>query len=260
MNELTLWQELQKYRWLLELLIERDLKNKYRKSILGYLWSILNPLLMMIILTIVFSTIFRFQIPNYPVYLLSGQLIFTFFSEATSVGMGGILNNGAMIKKVYIPKYIFPLSSVLSSFTTMIFSLVALVIVMIATQTTFHLTLVMVPLVLFYVLIFSIGIGILLSALLVQFRDFTYLWGVFLTALNYLIPIFYPVEILPDWMRSLMVFNPMYDYIQMFREVILYGQWPTIEENLICIGCSLLALVIGGLVFKHKQRDFILYI
>jgi ABC-type polysaccharide/polyol phosphate export permease len=260
MNELTLWQELRKYRWLLELLIERDLKNKYRKSVLGYLWSILNPLLMMIILTIVFSTIFRFQIPNYPVYLLSGQLIFTFFSEATSVGMGGILNNGAMIKKVYIPKYIFPLSSVLSSFTTMVFSLAALVIVMVATQTAFHLTLIMVPLVLLYVLIFSIGIGILLSALLVQFRDLTYLWGVLLTALNYLIPIFYPVEILPDWMRSLMVFNPLYDYIQMFREVILYGQWPTIEEHCICIGCSVLAVVIGSLVFKHKQRDFILYI
>lgn len=260
MNELTLWQELKKYRWLLELLIERDLKNKYRKSILGYLWSILNPLLMMIILTIVFSTIFRFQIPNYPVYLLSGQLIFTFFCEATNVGMVGVLNNGAMIKKVYLPKYIFPLSSVLSSFTTMIFSLVALVIVMIVTQTTFYLTLIMAPFVLFYVLLFSIGVGILLSALLVQFRDLTYLWGVLLTALNYLVPIFYPVDILPEWMQSLMVYNPMYDYIQMFREVILYGQWPTLEEHCICIGCSFVALFIGSWVFKRKQRDFILYI
>jgi ABC-type polysaccharide/polyol phosphate export permease len=187
-------------------------------------------------------------------------LIFTFFSEATSVGMGGILNNGAMIKKVYIPKYIFPLSSVLSSFTTMVFSLVALVIVMIATQTTFHLTLIMAPLVLFYVLFFSIGVGILLSALLVQFRDLTYLWGVLLTALNYLIPVFYPIEILPEWMQALMVYNPMYDYIQMFREVILYGQWPTIEEHCICIVCSFAALLIGSWVFKRKQRDFILYI
>jgi ABC-type polysaccharide/polyol phosphate export permease len=260
MNKLTLWQELQKYRWLLELLIERDLKNKYRKSILGYLWSILNPLLMMVILTIVFSTIFRFQIPNYPVYLLAGQLVFAFFGEATTVGMGGILNNGAMIKKVYLPKYIFPLSSVLSSFTTMTFSLVALVIVMIATQTTFHLTFIMAPIVLIYVLFFSIGIAVFLSALSVQFRDLTYLWGVCLTALNYLLPIFYPVEILPEWMQSLMIYNPMYDYIQMFREVILYGQWPTIEEHCICIGCSLVAILIGSWVFRCKQQNFILYI
>ena len=145
MRDLTLGEELYKYRWLLEQLIARDLKKKYRKSILGYLWSVLNPLLMMIIMTIVFSKLFRFQIPNYPVYLLSGQLIFAFFNEATNTGMQGVLENGAMIKKVYLPKYIFPFSSILSCFTTMVFSLVALFIVMIATGTPFHGSFILVP-------------------------------------------------------------------------------------------------------------------
>lgn len=260
MQELSLYQELIKYHWLLEQLIARDLKNKYRKSVLGYLWSVLNPLLMMTIMTIVFSTLFRFQIPNYPVYLLSGQLIFTFFSEATNFGMQGILGNAAMIKKVYLPKYIFPFSSVLSSFTTLIFSLVALLIVMLGTGTTFHLTLVLVPLVLIYVLLFSVGIGIMLSALLVFFRDLNYLWGVFLTALNYLTPIFYPVDILPKWAHKIIILNPMYDYINIFRKIVLYGQWPTLEEHLLCIGFAVLSIVVGGLIFKRKQKDFILYI
>lgn len=260
MHKLTLGQELYKYRWLLEQLIARDLKKKYRKSILGYLWSVLNPLLMMLIMTIVFSKLFRFQIPNYPVYLLSGQLIFTFFGEATSIGMQGILANGAMIKKVYLPKYIFPFSSVLSSFTTMVFSLVALLIVMIATGTPFHGTIILIPVALLYVLVFAIGIGILLSALLVFFRDLNYLWGVFLTAVNYLTPIFYPVDILPEVARKLIILNPLFDYINFFRKIVLYGQWPTMQEHVICLGFALAAIIIGGLVFKNKQKDFILYI
>jgi ABC-type polysaccharide/polyol phosphate export permease len=215
---------------------------------------------MMLIMTIVFSKLFRFQIPNYPVYLLSGQLIFTFFGEATSIGMQGILANGAMIKKVYLPKYIFPFSSVLSSFTTLVFSLVALLIVMLATGTPFHWTIVLVPVALLYTLVFSIGIGILLSALLVFFRDLNYLWGVFLTALNYLTPIFYPVDILPEFARKIIILNPLFDYINFFRKIVLYGQWPTIQEHAVCLGFALVAIMLGGWVFKNKQKDFILYI
>lgn len=247
-------KEIYRYRWLLEQLIARDLKNKYRKSVLGYFWSILNPLLMMIVLTIVFSTIFRFEIPNYPAYLLSGQLIFTFFAEATGVGMSGILANGAMIKKVYLPKYIFPFSGILSSFTTMIFSMVAMVLVMIGTGNAFHITIILVPVVFLYVLLFSIGIGILLSALLVFFRDIAYLWGVFLTALNYLTPIFYPVDILPKVLKQYMVINPLYDFINMFRKVLLYGQWPTLEEHLVCLFLSISAVAIGWYVFEKKTE------
>lgn len=249
-----------KYSWLLEELIVRDLKIKYRRSILGYLWSILNPLMMMFILTIVFSNMFRFDIENYPGYLLTGQLIFTFFSEATNMSMTSILGGASLIKKVYLPKYIFPLSRVLSCFTTMLFSLTALVIVMIVTGVKFSLSMILLPLVLTYVLLFSLGIGLLLSVLVVYFRDVQYLYGILLTALNYLTPIFYPVTILPEWLKEFMVFNPIYNYITMFRNIMMYSQWPTLEEHIICMVYSFGMLLIGILIFKSKQNQFILYI
>lgn len=249
-----------KYQWLLKELVARDLKIKYRKSVLGYLWSILNPLLMMTILTLVFSNMFRFDIENYPVYLLTGQLMFTFFSESTNMAMNSILSGAALIKKVYLSKYIFPISRVISSFTTMIFSLFALLIVMLVTDSEFHITIIILPLVLIYVFIFSIGISLILSTIIVFFRDTQYLYGVLLTALNYLTPIFYPVNILPDWLKEIMVFNPMYNFIEMFRNIMIYGRWPEVTEHCICILFAVGALMLGIYIFKKKQNDFILYI
>lgn len=249
-----------KYQWLLKELIIRDLKIKYRRSVLGYLWSILNPLMLMGVLTVVFSTMFRFDIPNYPVYLLTGQLLFGFYSEATNMAMTSILGGASLIKKVYLPKYIFPVSRVLSSFTTMLFSLVALVIVMAVTRAEYHITAILLPIVLLYILVFSIGMSLILSVMVVFFRDIQYLYGVFLTALNYLTPIFYPASMLPLWLKELMVFNPMYNFIEMFRKIMLYGQWPTLTEHLICITFAIGGLVLGIYVFKKNQKDFILYI
>ena len=249
-----------KYQWLLKELIIRDLKIKYRRSVLGYLWSILNPLMLMGVLSVVFSTMFRFDIPNYPVYLLTGQLLFGFYSEATNMAMTSILGGASLIKKVYLPKYIFPVSRVLSSFTTMLFSLVALVIVMALTRAEYHITAILLPIVLLYILVFSIGMSLILSVMVVFFRDVQYLYGVFLTALNYLTPIFYPASVLPSWLKELMVLNPMYNFIEMFRKIMLYGQWPTLTEHLICIAFAIGGLVLGVYVFKRNQKDFILYI
>ncbi|MDO4922249.1 MAG: ABC transporter permease [Phascolarctobacterium sp.] len=248
------------YNWLLQELIVRDLKIKYRRSVLGYLWSVLNPLLMMTIMTIVFSNMFRFDIPNYPVYLLAGQLIYTFFSESTSMAMYSILGGAALIKKVYLPKYIFPLSRVLSCFTTMLFSMLALFIVMMATATSFHITLVLLPVVLIYLLLFCIGFGLLLSVLMVFFQDMQHLYGVFLTAFNYLTPIFYPANLLPPWLQNLLVLNPLYDIITIFRKVVIYGEWPTLTEHLLCICFSMGVLILGVRVFKKNQNKFILYV
>lgn len=249
-----------KYRWLLQELVARDLKIKYRRSVLGYLWSILNPLLMMAILTLVFSSFFRFDIKNYPVYLLTGQLLFTFFSEATNMAMTSILMGSSILRKVYLPKYIFPISRVLSCFTTTLFSLIALCVVMVATGEVFNLTIVMLPIVLFYLLMFTIGISLVLSVMVVFFRDTQYLYGIFLTALNYLTPIFYPFSILPEEIKEYMAFNPMYIFIEFFRKIMMYGQWPSLEEHIVCLFVSIASLAIGVLVFKKHQDDFILYI
>ena len=260
MKIITQLKELLRYSWLLQVLIERDLKIRYRRSFLGYLWSVLNPLMMMVILTIVFSTMFRFDISNYPVYLLAGQLIFNFYAEATSMAMGSILGGAALIKKVYLPKYIFPLSRVLSCFTTMLLSMFALFIVMFAMDVSFQRTLLFLPIVLLYVLIFCIGMGLLLSVAVVFFRDVQYLYSIFLTAFNYLTPIFYPESLLPEWLRNLLVFNPLYNFIKVFRSIAIYGQWPTVTEHLICIAFALGSLFLGIYVFKKNQNNFILYI
>lgn len=248
------------YRWLLQELVLRDLKIKYRKSVLGYLWSILNPLLMMIVLTIVFSSMFRFDIENYPVYLLTGQLIFNFFSDATTFAMNGILDGASLIRKVYLPKYIFPVSKVLSSFITMLFSLVALLIVMILTGVKFHFTLILAPVVLLYTLLFSVGVGLALSALVVYFRDIQHLYGVLLTVFMYLTPIFYPISMLPEWLVTYVSHQPIFQFINMFREIILYGSWPTLEDHLFCLMYGILSLIVGLWIFKYKEKDFILYI
>lgn len=249
-----------KYSWLLQELIIRDLKIKYRRSVLGYFWSILNPLMMMAIITIVFSNVFRFDIPNYPVYLLAGQLIYTFFSESTNMAMNSILWGASLIKKIYLPKYIFPLSRVLSCFVTMLFSIIALFLVMLITDVEFHITLLLMPFAFLSVLVFCIGIGLILSVLVVFFRDFQHLYGVLLTGLGYLTPIFYPISILPEWLRDFMVLNPLYSFINFFRKIAIYGQWPSAEEYVICMFFSVGSLIIGLYIFKKYQNDFILYI
>ena len=249
-----------KYRTLLGRLVQRDLKVKYRRSVLGYLWSLLNPLLMMVVMSVVFSYMFRYDIPNYPIYLITGQIMFTFFSESTTMAMTSVIGNAALMKKVYVPKYIFPISRVLSCFVTLLFSLAAVVIVMLATRTPVTPVFILFPLPLVYVLLFSIGVGLILSVLAVYFRDTTHLYGVCTTAWMYLTPIFYPLEVLPDQIRPLIQLNPLCLFITAFREIILYGQLPGWENTALCLGWCLAALGVGGLLFKREQGNFILHI
>lgn len=254
------WQHLLQYKPLLKELVSRDLKVKYRRSFLGYVWSLLNPLLMMTVMTVVFSYMFRFDIPNYPLYLITGQTLWTFFNESTNMSMYSVLQNGSLIKKVYIPKFIFPISRVLSSFVTMSFSLVAIVIVMLFTKAPFYWTILLFPIPLLFLLLFSMGIGMVLSALSVYFRDITHLYGVLTLAWMYLTPIFYPVNALPEEIVPIVQSNPMYTYITFFRELVLYGTVPETAMWLRCAGASVIAMVLGMAVFRKMQRNFILYI
>lgn len=249
-----------KYYDLLIALLLRDIKIKYKRSILGFAWSILNPLLMMIVMSIVFSTIFKTDIKNFPMYLITGQVIFSFFSEATNTAMTSIISNGGLIKKVYIPKYIFALSKVMFSFTNMLFSLVAVVIVAIATKLPITPAILLFPLPLIYVFIFSLGVGLLLASYAVFFRDLLHLYGILLLIWTYLTPIFYPITILPENVKKVMMFNPMFVYIDNFREIILYGKVPSLSSNLLCICYSLIALLVGTLAFRKTKDKFIFYI
>ena len=245
---------------LLRELVVRDIKVRYRHSALGLVWTVLNPLLMMVVITIVFSTLFKQNIPNFPIYYLSGSLIFAFNSESTTTALNSIISNASLIKKVYIPKYLFPLSNVLSGLVNLGFSLIAMFIVMLITDAPFHATLLLLPIPIFYTFLFSVGLGILLSAVTVFFRDIAHFYSVFILAWTYFTPIFYPVEILPDAAMKLMQLNPMYHLVTYMRSIVLYGVFPSLKENLLCLCLGLLMLALGLFVFYKKQDKFVLYV
>ncbi|MCL1829653.1 MAG: ABC transporter permease [Oscillospiraceae bacterium] len=248
-----------RFKHLLRLLVKRDFVSRYRKSVLGVLWSLLNPLLTMFVMTLVFSYLFRFQIENFPVYLLSGQIIFGFFSESTTLAMGSVVTNESIIKKVYVPKYIFPLARVFSSLVNLAFSFLAFLIVFLVTRVPFRLTMLLLPIPIIYTFVFSLGVAMLLSSMAVFFRDLTYLYGIFITLLTYLTPLFYPVEILPERMIPIIGFNPMYHFIDYFRDLALRGVIPGLWSNAVCAGFALAALCCGTYVFMSKQERYILY-
>ena len=256
------WQftSFNRYKHLLRLLVKRDFISRYRKSILGVLWSLLNPLLTMLVMTLVFSYIFRFQIENFPVYVLSGQIIFSFFSESTVQAMNSVIAGEGIIKKIYIPKYIFPLARILSSLVNLLFSFIAFVLVFIFTKAPFHTTIFLILIPIIYVFVFSLGIAMLLSSMAVFFRDITYLYGVFLTLLMYLTPLFYPIEIIPEWAIPIMGFNPLYHFIDYFRDLALRGIIPDLWSNMVCIGFAFSALCCGIYVFMSQQDKYILYL
>lgn len=251
---------LRRFLPLLKELVVRDIKVRYRHSVLGLIWTILNPLLMMTVITLVFSTMFKSNIPNFPIYYLSGSLIFSFNSEATTTALNSIISNASLIKKVYIPKYLFPLSNILSGLVNLFFSLIAMFIVMIILRVPFKPTLLLIPLPIFYVFLFSTGLGLALSALTVYFRDIAHFYSVFVLAWTYFTPIFYPADSLGSAVLKMMQFNPMHHYVSFMRELVLYGTFPSMRENMICLLIGCVSMVIGMVVFYKKQDNFVLFV
>lgn len=249
-----------KFRPLLGELVARDIKIKYRRSVLGVLWTLLNPLFMMIILSVVFSNLFKFDIENFPLYLLSGQIIFNFYSESTSSAMSAITGNAALIKKVYVPKYLFVISRVFSSFINLMASFTALILVMVATRAELQWTVILSLIPLGLLVIFSLGIGLILSAITVRFRDIMHLYSVFLTALTYLTPVIYPMSILPSWLYKIVMLNPLTNILIMFRNVMINDTIFDLPSLIIAVVETLVFLGIGLYVFYKNQDQFILNI
>lgn len=266
-------KEFKKHSFLLEYLITRDFKVKYRRSVLGVAWSILNPLFMMLVVSAVFSIIIRVNIEpySYLVYVILGQTMFNFLSESTNTAMQSILASSALIKKVYIPKYIFPLQKVTFSFVNFLISMVAVIIVGVieGIGVSWHIALVPLLFILFY--FFCLGLGLLLSCFTVFFRDTLHIYGILLTAWTYFTPIFYTLDSLGMyksedalWWQVIAVkifeYNPMYQYINMFRNIVLFHTTPSLKETLLCIIYAVISLALGALVFTKKQDKFILHI
>jgi len=214
----------------------------------------------MIVLTIVFSAVFKRSIPNFPVYCLTGRLIYGFFSESTRFCMKSIVKGGGLIKKVYIPKYLLPLSKVLSSFVTFLISMIPLFLVMLVTGVHFNVTNMLIIFPLIYVLLISLGIGLIMSSVTVFFRDMEHLYSIILMILMYMTPIFYPADIISPKYLPLIKINPIFESVKMFRDVMLYGNIPSINSHLICIGNAFGYLLLGLIIFYKNQDKFIFHI
>lgn len=254
----TYIQNFLKFKPLLGELVARDIKIKYRRSVLGVLWTLLNPLCMMIVLSVVFSNLFKFDIENFPLYLLSGQVIFNFFSNATTSAMSSIVSSASLIKKVYVPKYLFVLANVFSSFINLMASFIALILVMLAMRAELHWTILLVPIPLLLLVLFSLGVSLVLAALTVKFRDIMHLYSVFITALMYLTPVIYPMSILPEWLAKIVELNPITNMLTMFRDVMLNNTIFGWQSLVIAIIETIVMLVIGLRVFYKNQDSFIL--
>jgi len=250
-----------RYRELFFQLVSRDIKLKYRRSVLGYLWSVLNPLLTMTVMVIVFSNIFARGILYFPVYLLIGHMLFSFMTGATSRSLTSVVNNASLLKKIYVPKYIFTLSEVTSELIMFFFSMGALFIVMIFTGTPITLRFVFIIIPILQLYAFCIGLGLFLAQAYVFFRDIAYIWGVVCTAWMYLSAIFYPVDSLPDIIRYIIThYNPLYFYIAMFRNFAIgsanMGSMAFAIRGFVAAGLALLA---GLASFSYSKKKFILY-
>ena len=255
---LRLLSAIQRYQFLIRQLISRDFKTKYKRSVLGILWSFLNPLLIMSVQYLVFSTIFKSNISNFALYLLTGIVCFNFFSEATSMSLVSIVGNASLITKVYVPKYIYPVTRVLSSGVNLLFSIVPLFGFMLLTGTPFRPALLLLPFGVLCLLMLCTGMGLLLSTSMVFFRDTQFLWNVVSMLWMYLTPIFYPVSIIPDQWLTLYKCNPLYHIIRFFRILIIDGVSPEPKAYLLCFLVSAVPLLIGVLIFRRNQDKFIL--
>ena len=249
-----------RYGFLIRQLVSRDFKTKYKRSALGMAWSFLNPLLTMSVQYVVFSTLFQSDIPNYPVYLLSGIVFFNFFNEAVSMGMTSITGNASLIKKVYMPKYIYPVSRILSSLVNFALAIIPLLLVMLITGTAFTPALLLLIFDMRCLLGFVTGMSLLLTTAMTFFQDTQFLWGVVSMMWMYLTPLFYPESIIPTQFLTIYHMNPMYQYITFARICIIDGVSPEPMAYLWCILSSVVVLGLGILTFKRHQDKFVLYL
>lgn len=250
-----------RYKDLIKQLVVRDLKLKYRRSFLGYAWSILNPLFTMIVMAVVFSHMFSRNIENYPVYLFTGQILFNYMNISTNQAMHSVDGNANLLKKTYIPKYIFPFSKITSGLIDLLFSMGALILVMVATGQRFSIYNLLFPFVFLQLYIFCLGLGLFLAQANVFFRDIQYIYHTLTTAWMYLTPLFYPLEELPETLGWLIRhLNPMYFYIGQFRDLIYMNRMP--GPVIVFAGCTaaVCMLLIGLFSFVRNQDKFILYI
>lgn len=255
----------QKTLFILRQLVTKDFKLKYRRSVLGVVWSVLNPLLMMVVMSFVFSFFLRYaEIQHYPLYLIIGNITWAVFADSTNFGVTSIIDAAGLLKKVKVNKVVFPVEKVLFAIVNFGFSLVAVLIVMLWEGVAPTPYLLLLPIVLVTLMGFCVGLGMFLGAAAVFFRDVIHLWGVILMAWMYATPIFWPQSMIKDVpfvvVQKLMYLNPMYNYINFMRNIFIDGVMPGPKTIALCFLWALVSLAIGALVFHKNEHKFILHI
>jgi len=258
---LPFWEELialWAYRDLVRQLVARDIKVRYKRSVLGVVWTMLNPLLMMVVLTLVFSHLFRWDLPHYPVYLLSGTLLWNFFAQTTTLAAQQLVWGGALLSRIYVPRTVFAVSALGTGLVNLTLALIPLGLIMLVTGVSFHPALIFLPLSIFLAAAFTLGISLLLSSVAPLFPDIVEMYQVILTAWYFLTPIFYPVKILPPQYRFWLKLNPMHHLIAAFRGPIYEGVFLSGEGLLGTMVLALGTLSLGWFIFT-KRADSIIY-
>ena len=249
-------QSLIKYQDLVSPSISRAIKTRYKRSTLGVLWTMLTPLLTMLLLTIVFSQIFRFRIEYYPIYVLSGIVIWNFFSQATSGAMGEMLWSGELISRIYVPKSLFAVTSTGTGLINLLLSMIPLFLIALILSLPIKPSVLVLPLSILIITVFALGIGLLLSTIAVFFADMLPVYEVLLMIWFYATPIIYPIDILPSQLLWFIKLNPMFYMIELFRQPLLNGVIPEQSYWLIAAGSALIALITGSLVFTSKSNEY----
>lgn len=256
----TFLEEFGKYKSLFAELVRKGIKLKYRRSYLGVIWSMAEPLLTMIVLTLVFGTLLGHDGKEFPVYILAGRLIYTLFSQSTTNALKSIRTNQGLIKKVYVPKYLYPLSGITFNYLLFLISLIVLFAVSMSLKVypTVYILLAIVPL--FVLFLLSVGVGLILATAGVFFRDIEYLWNVLLMLIMYTCAIFYyPDAILTSRISWILKYNPLFCIISNFRSCV-FGEMMDMGMLAYSVIFSVASLIIGGIIFSKKQDEFILYI
>lgn len=249
-----------RHRDLIWALVLRDLRVRYKRSTLGLVWTMLQPLLTMSVMVVVFSTLFRFDLPSYPVYCLAGILFWNFFSQSIVASMVSLRANASILHKVPLPKEVFPIATVISGVVNLLLALVPLGLILVVTGHPLHPSLLFLPVAILLAALFTLGMGLLLSPLAVFFTDVVEMVGVAMSLLMYLTPIFYPMAILPDRYRLVVRFNPVRSILEVFRDPIYFGKIPPLTHLGVAVGFATLALLVGATSFRRNSDKIPYYV
>ena len=255
-----MWKRLKENQFLFEELVKRDFKKKYKRTVLGMAWSLLSPLLTLFVLKIVFTQFFGRTMEHYTIYLFCGNLVFTFFNESTTQGMASLMENASIFTKVNVPKYMFLFSKNVQTLINFGLSLCVFVIFCIVDKITFTWKFIFLLYPLILLILFNIGVGLILSALFVFFRDIQYLWSVFTMLLMYLSAIFYTIDRYSPEAQELFLANPVYLFIRYFRQIVIEAAIPTVGFHLLMLLDVAIALGIGCWMYKKYNTRFLYYV